>query len=67
MGELIGKILMLPFTFLIPSHYRPIKAIDIAKAMICRAKNNDGIHETLHYYQVMEWARKYKQDKINQI
>jgi uncharacterized protein YbjT (DUF2867 family) len=40
LGEKIGKVLMTGFSFLLPSKYKPISAIKVAKAMLNAAKEN---------------------------
>ena len=47
-GESIGKVIITPFSFLIPSKYKPIQARDVAKAMLAAAKKTEEgffIHE----------------------
>lgn len=42
-GEGFGKVLMKSISFLLPSRYRPVQALDVAKAMIAVAKEGrDG-------------------------
>lgn len=48
MGESIGKVLFSFFSFLIPSKYKGIKDVDVAKAMIKAAK--EGEEGTRFYY-----------------
>jgi uncharacterized protein YbjT (DUF2867 family) len=48
MGESIGKVLFKVFSFLIPSKYKGIKDVDVAKAMIKAAK--EGKEGTRFYY-----------------
>ena len=38
LGERIGRLLMVPFSFLLPSRMKPIKASSVAKAMIEASK-----------------------------
>ena len=40
-GESIGKVIITPFSFLIPSKYKPIQARDVAKAMLAAAKKTE--------------------------
>lgn len=37
-GELLGKIFSLPVSFLIPAKYKPVKASDVAKAMLAASR-----------------------------
>ena len=52
MGESIGKVLFKVFSFLIPSKYKGIKDVDVAKAMIKAAKDGkEGMR--VYYYEDM--------------
>jgi len=58
LGELIGKILMVPFSFLIPSKYKPVKGRTVARAMIQAASLlQEGFH-VYHYNKILELGRK---------
>lgn len=47
-GELLGIIFMRPLSFLLPSRVRPIKALDVAKAMVREAKSAKKGRHVLH-------------------
>jgi uncharacterized protein YbjT (DUF2867 family) len=52
LGELIAKPLSVTFSFLFPSMYKPIKADQVAKAMISASKNaKPGFN--IYYYREM--------------
>lgn len=52
LGERIGKVLFTIFSFLIPSKYKGIKDVDVAKAMINAAKEGrEGMK--VYYYEDM--------------
>lgn len=38
-GEMLGKTLAVPLSFLFPANYRPVHGLTVAKAMIAAAKN----------------------------
>jgi uncharacterized protein YbjT (DUF2867 family) len=60
MGESIGKVLFKVFSFLIPSKYKGIKDVDVAKAMINAAKEGkEGLR--LYYYEDM---KKISEDQV---
>ena len=48
LGEEIGKVFMVPFSFLMPSKYKPIKGESVARAMVEAAKKMD---EGVHFYE----------------
>lgn len=51
-GELISKIVTIPAKFLIPSKYKPIQAIQVAKAMIRNAQNSTPGISVYHYKEI---------------
>lgn len=54
LGEIIGKALSALLSFMFPSNYRPVKAIDVASAMVAAAgKDSPGFH-ICHYKDMME-------------
>lgn len=51
--ETIAQVVMRPLSFLIPSHYRPIAARDVARAMVAASKQDiPGCH-IFHYREMM--------------
>ncbi|MER3471898.1 MAG: hypothetical protein C4330_11400 [Chitinophagaceae bacterium] len=50
-GEKIGQVLMNTFSFLLPSHYKPIQASSVASAMIAASKKQKP---GFHIYQYKE-------------
>jgi uncharacterized protein YbjT (DUF2867 family) len=52
-GELLGKALAVPLSFLFPANYRPIPGINVAKAMIAASKSGlPGFH-VYHYNEML--------------
>jgi uncharacterized protein YbjT (DUF2867 family) len=52
-AETIAQVVMRPLSFLIPSHYRPIAARDVARAMVAASKQDiPGCH-IFHYREMM--------------
>ena len=47
--ESLGRILMRPFSFLIPSRYKPVHAKNLALAMVAAAKSEQKGHRIYHY------------------
>jgi uncharacterized protein YbjT (DUF2867 family) len=56
-GEKIGTPLMKAFSFLLPSKYKPIKAGDVAKAMVAAAKNNEQGFLVYEYEEMRKLAK----------
>jgi uncharacterized protein YbjT (DUF2867 family) len=54
-GEVIGKALSTPLSFLFPSNYRPVKAVDVAWAMVAAAKKADPGFHICYYKEIMEF------------
>jgi uncharacterized protein YbjT (DUF2867 family) len=52
LAEIIGKIFLSPLSFLIPSDYKPIKASDVAKAMIAASKKSLKGFNVFHYKEM---------------
>jgi uncharacterized protein YbjT (DUF2867 family) len=57
-GELIGKALGGTFSFLVPSKYKPVKASDVAKAMIAASKQSSPGVNIYHYGEIMDLAHR---------
>lgn len=53
-GEMIGKALSAPLSFLFPSNYRPVKAIDVAGAMVGAAREAAPGFHICHFKEMME-------------
>lgn len=52
LGEKIGSLLMRPFSFLLPSNYKPIQAVAVAHAMmIAGIEKKEGV--TISHYKEM--------------
>jgi uncharacterized protein YbjT (DUF2867 family) len=56
-GELIGKVLGGTFSFLMPSKYKPVKASDVAKAVIAVSKQSSAGFKIYHHSEIMDLAR----------
>lgn len=56
-AEKISMLVMSAFSILIPSRYKAIKAIDVAKAMISVSKMSDKVFSILHYREIKENIR----------
>lgn len=53
-GELLGKALAIPLSFLFPANYKPISAFQVAESMIAASKKQlPGLH-IYHYADMME-------------
>lgn len=59
--EIIGRILMIPFSFLIPSRYRPIRAHEVAAAMIAEARTRRSGFHILHYRDMKALCRRQQE------
>lgn len=53
LAEEISKIFASPLSFLFPSKYRPIKGLDVAKAMIAAAKCEESGFRVYHFREMM--------------
>lgn len=53
-GEVIGKIGFVPFSFLIPSKFKPVAARNVAKAMIAASKLDRTGFNIYHYKEMMD-------------
>jgi len=56
--ETIGKVVMFPFSFLLPAKVKPIKASDVAKAMLASSKSNIKGNKKYHYKEILELTEK---------
>lgn len=57
-AEEIAKILSAPLSFLFPAKYRPVKGLDVAKAMVAAAKSDEKGFRVYHYSEIMDLIRK---------
>jgi len=57
-AEEIAKILSSPLSFLFPAKYRPVKGIDVARAMVAAAKSDVKGFRVYHYSEMMDLIRK---------
>lgn len=57
-AEEIAKILSSPLSFLFPAKYRPVKGLDVAKAMVAAAKSDEKGFRVYHYSEMMALIRK---------
>jgi uncharacterized protein YbjT (DUF2867 family) len=53
-GELIGKALSAPLSFMFPSDYRPVNAGDVAAAMVAASKKGSPGFHLCHYKDIIE-------------
>ncbi|HLP74963.1 MAG TPA: NAD(P)H-binding protein [Bacteroidales bacterium] len=53
-GELLGKALAIPLSFLFPPSYRPISAFQVAKAMVAASKKQIAGFHIYQYPEMME-------------
>lgn len=56
-AEEIAKVLSSPLSFLFPAKYRPIKGLDVAKAMLAAAKSDENGFTVYHYSEMMNLIR----------
>ncbi|MBN2638381.1 MAG: oxidoreductase [Bacteroidales bacterium] len=57
MGERIGAMIMKPLSFLFPDRMKPVKAEDVARAMIKASKSDPaGVH-IYQYREIMKWIK----------
>lgn len=54
LGEVFGKFGAVPFSFLIPSKYKPISARNVAKAMIAASKLDRTGFNIYHHNEIMD-------------
>lgn len=52
LGEKIGQAVMKPLSFLIPSKYKAIEAMDVAKAMVIISKQKTTGFQAYHYSEM---------------
>jgi uncharacterized protein YbjT (DUF2867 family) len=52
-AEEIARLLAAPLSFLFPAMYRPIKGLDVARAMVGAAKKDDKGFRVYHYSEMM--------------
>jgi len=57
-AEEIAKVLTSPLSFLFPAKYRPVKGIDVARAMVAAAKTDVKGFRVYHYNEMMGLIRK---------
>lgn len=57
-AEEIAKILSAPLAFLFPVKYRPIKGLDVARAMVAAAKADEKGFNVYHYTEMMNLIGK---------
>jgi len=53
LGEIIGKAMAVPFSFLMPQKYKPVKARDVAGAMIAASKQGIKGFNIYDYPEIM--------------
>ena len=56
-GEKIGQAMMKVFSFLLPSHYKPIAADDVARAMVAAGKKDKPGFHIYQYKEIMHLSR----------
>jgi len=56
-AEAIAQVMMAPLSFLFPAKYKPIKGLDVAKAMIAAAKQEEKGFRIYHYTGMMDLIR----------
>jgi len=56
-AEEIAKVLSSPLSFLFPAKYKPIKGLDVAKAMVAAAKSDEKGFRVYHYTEMMNLIR----------
>ena len=55
-GEMIAQIIIPILSFLMPDNYKPIKAIDVAKAMVNESKNPGTGFKIYHYKKILSYC-----------
>jgi uncharacterized protein YbjT (DUF2867 family) len=56
-GERMAQLFIKPFSFMIPSDYKPVNAEDVAKAMIAASKLNKPGFTIYQYKEIIELVR----------
>ena len=56
-AEAIAQVMMAPLSFLFPAKYKPVKGLDVAKAMIEAAKQEVKGFRIYHYTEIMGLIR----------
>lgn len=56
-AEAIAQVMMAPLSFLFPAKYKPVKGLDVAKAMIEAAKQDVKGFRIYHYTDMMDLIR----------
>ncbi len=51
--ETIAQVISKPLSFLFPSKYKPIAALDVARAMVAASKQDDQRIRVYHYWEMM--------------
>jgi hypothetical protein len=54
LGEVVSKYIFVPLSFIVPSHYKPIQAKSVAKAMVENAKIETPGVQILFYKEMMK-------------
>ncbi|MBE0679668.1 MAG: NAD(P)H-binding protein [Bacteroidales bacterium] len=57
-AEEIVKLLAAPLSFLFPAKYRPVRGLDVARAMVAAAKRDEKGLRVYHYSDMMGLIRK---------
>jgi len=55
-GELLGKALVVPLSFLFPANYRPVHGLTVAKAMIAAARKCITGYHVCQYREIISLA-----------
>lgn len=58
LAERLAAFIMPVFSFLLPSKYKPVKAIDVAKAMAASALENLEGNRIYHYKEILSLSEK---------
>ena len=53
---MIAQIIIPILSFLMPDNYKPIKAIDVAKAMVNESKNPGTGFKIYHYKKILSYC-----------
>jgi len=56
LAEEITKIFVSPLSFLFPEKYRPVRGIDVARAMVAASKREEKGFRVYHYNEIIELA-----------
>ena len=54
-GEKLAQIIIPMLSFLMPDNYKPIRASDVAKAMVSESKNYKSGHKIYHYKEILNF------------